>query len=478
MKRIPIFIVLLTFVVSCGPSLETTTVSSDPNELVRNDTSAIETESEADTDDFVHLKLGEITKIHSLDPLFAESNSELRVHNLVYEQLVGINQFGNPSPELARSWNVNDDSTQFTLQLRTDVYFHDSPVFGSGTGRRFTAQDVRFVFERMAKNEVPNFAAYKFSNIRGFNAYHQEQTMIKDPAKQVIKNIEGLKIRNDSTVTFMLTESSDDFLEHLAHPHASIYPRESVPEKVGPIQQATGTGRFMFIQKDENTHLFTTNKNYRGVTPNLNRLDIISGLEERELYQRFAQKDLDALIEVSYPTIEAITDTGGTLLPQFTPIYNLQDSDVEAVHTVHYNESSGQATQVNSLLDSLSTRDLIGQPRWGEVDFLPLELSTATQDQENKTLISSRVQHHNEWVLFNNLANEAAGYGFTFSVTPSLAPASNTTFTTLPYANTTPVIHWKAPVYILSHVSVERLKIQNYPWELNLTSIQITEDSQ
>ncbi|MAO63432.1 MAG: hypothetical protein CL666_00375 [Balneola sp.] len=478
MKRISIFIVLLTFVVSCGPSLETTTVSSDPAELLSIDTSRVETETDAAADDFVHLKLGEISKIHSLDPLFAESNSEHRVHNLVYEQLVGTNQLGNPSPELAHRWDVNNDSTQFTLQLRTDIYFHDSPVFGSGTGRRFTAQDVRFAFERMAMNEVPDWAAQLFSDIRGFNAFHKEQTLIKDPAKRVIGSIEGLKVRNDSTVIFILNESSDDFLERLAHPYASIYPRESIPAKVGPIQQAAGTGRFKFIQKNDNTHLFTTNKNYRGVTPRLNRLDIVSGLDERELYQRFARKDLDVLIEVSFPTIQTITDSSGTLLPQFIPIYKLQNSEVEAVHAVYYNESARQEAQVNNLLDSLSATELIGQPRWGDVEFLPLESNSAAGNQENRSLVSSRIQHHNEWVLFNNLANAAAGYGFTFTVTPSLAPATYTTFTTLPFVNTTPVIRWRAPVFVLSHASVEGLNIQHFPWELNLTSLQLVEAGQ
>lgn len=467
-----LFFAISFLIVSCGSSLETTTVNSDPAELLDNDTTTATSEDEID--DFIHLKLGEIAPVYSLDPLFAESNSELRTNNLVYEQLIGLNQLGNPAPELANSWEVNADSTQFTLHLRTDIYYYDSSVFSSGSGRRITAKDVRFIFERMADNKVPDFAANMFDDIRGFNAYHNEQTLIKDPEKRVLENIEGLRIQNDSTLVFYLKNSSSDFLMRLAHPYASVYPEESVPE-TGPIVRAAGTGRFKFIQKNDNTLLFAINENYRGVTPDLNRLDIVSGLDERDLYQEFARKNLDALVEVSIPTLRTITDPPGSLIDQFNPIYRLENTGITTTYTVFYNRVSDQSNSVNTLLDSLDAGRLIGNEAWGNVQFYPLENTSV--NTEDRQLAATHLQNHNERMLFNNLASASASLGFSFSVSPSFAPSSTTTFTTLPYADTTPVIRWEAPVFILSHRNIQGIRLQNYAWEMNLTSVEVSEDS-
>jgi len=470
------FFVIALFVVSCGPSLETTTVRTDTSELFNTDTTTVETANE--TDEFIQLKLGEVAPIHSLDPLFAETNSELRVNNLIYEQLIGMNQWGDPAPELAQSWDVNNDSTEFTLHLRTDIYYHDSPVFDSGTGRRFSARDVRYAFERMADNDVPDFAAQKYGDIRGFEAYHKEQTLIKNPAQRVIPSIEGLKTPNDSTVTFILERSSGDFLQRLMHPYASMYPAESVPNEIGPIQRAAGTGRFAFIQKNDNAHLFTVNENYRGVTPKLSRLDIISGLDERDLYQNFARNDLDALIEVSFPTLQTITDSTNSLIPQFQPIYKLQKSKVTATHIIYYNEESKQSHQVNALFVSVDTSTLLGNSAWGSIRFYPIEETSLETKQNNQQLVATHLQHHNERILFNNLASASSRYGYPFAITATSAPTPSTTFTTLPYPDTIPILRWEAPIYVLSHNSVNDIQISHKPWELDLVSVTISEDEQ
>ncbi|MDR9416687.1 MAG: ABC transporter substrate-binding protein [Gracilimonas sp.] len=460
---------------SCGPSLETTTVQTETSELLGNpDSVAVASDDE---EEFVQVSLGEIAPIHSLDPLFATSDSELRINNLVYEQLIGIDQFGNPVPELAKRWEVNEDSTQFIFHLRTDIYFHDSQVFGAGNGRRFIAEDVKFIFERMASDDVPAFTANRFSDIRGFNAYHREQTLIKDPSKRVIESIEGLRVRNDSTVVFFMSKPASDLLKRLAHPQASVYAKESIPEKPGAIQQAAGTGRFQLVKKDGNTIILTVNSDYRGVIPSLNRLDIVSGLEERDLYQDFARRDLDGLIEVSYPTLKTITDSTAQLIDQFTPMYQLLNSGVHTMHTVYFNRESGQAKQVNRLLRSLNTIHLLRSTNWGEVTLDTLEITGAYEQKSIEQFVATQNEHFNARMLFNNLASESAAKGFSFTMNASYAPTRFTTFTSLNYEGTIPVIQWQAPIFILLHRNISGVNIENSPWELDLTSIKVSGDS-
>ncbi len=68
----------------------------------------------------------------------------------------GMNPFADPykiqvEPDLAESWEVNADATQFTFHLRKGVKFHNvAPV----NGREFTSDDVKASFERYAASGV------------------------------------------------------------------------------------------------------------------------------------------------------------------------------------------------------------------------------------------------------------------------------------------------------------------------------------
>ncbi len=60
----------------------------------------------------------------------------------------------NPTPYLARSWEISDDRTEITFFLRDDVYWHD--------GHPTTAHDVAFTFEtvRNPDSGYPNLAFF------------------------------------------------------------------------------------------------------------------------------------------------------------------------------------------------------------------------------------------------------------------------------------------------------------------------------
>lgn len=470
MNKYILLLISLSFLLSCGRELDTVTVRSDTDELFKApDTTS--TSPDSISDEFVHIKLGEIATIESLDPLFATSNSEFRINHLIYEGLTGLNDAGNASPELARRWEVNSDSTQFTFHLRTNVFFHDSPVFESGTGRRFTAQDVRYVFERMAHSNVPNFTAKTFKDIRGFTAYHHEQTYVKDPAKRVLKTIEGIKVRNDSTVVIFTNKPASDLLTRLAHPRASIYPRESVPGGAGPIQQASGTGRYSYIQKDGNIRMLTVNDDYRGFTPTINRLDIVSGLSQKDLYQEFARQNLDALLEVGTSTLLTIADSTGNLLRQFYQDYDLERSSVQTNFTLYFNRNSGQAGPANELLSEIDPKGLVGPNAYGTISLFPVD-TALNESATNRQLVATQSNHPEVRYLLDKLATVAAGHNFSFSMSASYAPSDETTFTDLPYPDTQKYLNWEAPIYILSRSNFSGLKIETTPWNLDLISVR------
>ncbi|HET8864177.1 MAG TPA: ABC transporter substrate-binding protein [Gracilimonas sp.] len=471
MKKYIVFLLPLFIVISCGKGPETVIVKSGASDLFTPSDSVF-TQADTSADDFVHVKLGEIAPIESLDPLFASSNSEWRIIDLVYDGLISIDENGNISPALAQRWTANNNSTQFTFNLKTDVHFHDSPVFESGVGRKFVASDVKYIFERMADNDVPDLTANQFKNIRGFSSFHNEQTYVKDPARRVISSIEGIQVRNDSTVVFNLSESSPEFLELLAHPMASIYPKESVPPSNGPIQLAAGTGPFQFIQKEGNTHLLTVYEDHFESIPDINRLDIVSGLNEKDLFQQFAKNTIDAIIEVGPETMVTIADSSGNLLQSYYQDYTLQQSPAFSEYEFYYNKNSGQAGQTNRFISSIEDTSLIPSPALGTISTNRVD-TTSAENSDGSGFVITHTQHPFELFLLDDLAPIANQMDISFSMNPSYAISDETTFSTRLFPDTQKFMTWKTPIYILNHNSVSGITLGQNPWSLDVSDLTI-----
>jgi peptide/nickel transport system substrate-binding protein len=82
----------------------------------------------------------------TLDAPVPNSDAQSRLLNSVLEPLVWQPESGVFEPGLATSWEVNEDATEFTFQLRDDVIFHD--------GTPFNAEAVKVSFDRVADPEL------------------------------------------------------------------------------------------------------------------------------------------------------------------------------------------------------------------------------------------------------------------------------------------------------------------------------------
>lgn len=470
MNKLILFLLTFLVVTSCGKGPETVTVNPDTSELFTPADSAVTPD---DDDEFIHIKIGESAKINSLDPLFAQSESEWRIIHLIYETLVRLDKNGNPAPGLARRWTVNSDSTQFTFHLRTNAYFHNAPFFEGNTGRRVVASDIKYIFDRMAKGNVPNFVADHFNDILGFSPYHTEQTFIKNPDQRVYSTIEGIRAQNDSTVVFLLNSPSDNLLERLAHPMTSVYPKESIRSQNKPIQQAVGTGAFRMIQKEGQTHLLTLNNNYPGTQPNINRLDIISGLDERDLFQEFARTNLNALIQLGPSSLLTVADSTGALLENYYQNYALINTGVTANFPLYFNKNSGQSDQLNEVISELDPQAILYSPALGSISIDSVEASGSANTSEASPFIVTQTDHPFYMFLFNKTAVHISELNYSFSMSASYAMSDKTTFSTLPYPNTERFLNWESPVYILTHTNVSGIKINHHPWNLDLSELKL-----
>lgn len=469
MKNLYLKGLCLTVVLAgCGKSTETIVV--DDSGLLPgtgNKQETFEIRDSEPVDDFQQITLGEVEAITSLDPLFAQSNSELRAVNLVYDGLIGLDENGTVTPALAANWSVSRDSLRYTMRLRNDIFYHNSTVFTSGLGRKVKAGDIEQCFLRMGSVLVPDYAASMFSVIKGFEAFHSEQTFVKDPAKRVLKSIEGLETPNDSTIVFNLIKKDPEFLAKLAHPRASIYPNESFSRSPGPLSRPVGTGPFYYVRRQDNTLILASNNDYYQEVVVPDRVDIISGVSESDLFQRFARDEIQALIEIGPKTIETSVDENGELSPSYISSFRLSKPDIKITFPLYFNNDSEQ-TQIKNYILDLTESDILPDVKLGNI-----RITTNGSSVDSLTTSSFQAAHTKnpfELFLLDLLAKKLSMndseliLNSSYAITPEIVLATST------FEGAELLLEWNAPFYILSDQNFSGISVIQYPWNISITS--------
>jgi peptide/nickel transport system substrate-binding protein len=109
------------------------------------------------------LSYGEYGRTTTLDPITSNEMISLRLTELIFNGLAGINEKQEIVPELAEKWDCSADSRTYTFFLRKGVMWH--PKDG-GEPKPFTADDVIFTYKIMMhpKTITPLKVRYEFIN--------------------------------------------------------------------------------------------------------------------------------------------------------------------------------------------------------------------------------------------------------------------------------------------------------------------------
>lgn len=468
--RISTIIVIAVLFLACGKSAEVTIID-DSSGILPSENGESQRNKTIVQDDFTVLKIGEVNEIRTLDPLFAASSSEYRILSLVYNGLTRLSEDGAVQGALAKKWTVSRDSLRYTFTLRDNVFYHSDSRFSSGIGRQVAPEDIIANFERMASILVPDNAADMFSNIQGFNAFHLEQTHIKIPSDRTIESIEGINSSNDSTLVIQLAKKDNTFLEKLAHPVASIYPKESLPVDKSPISNPIGTGVYYLAQKRANLLILASNEDHFLNQEVPTRIDVTHGKKESELFQDFAKGELDALIEISAGTIIQVTDTAGNLDPIYESVFTINDSKVYNNVNLFYNPDSGNPSLYAFFGDS--NRSLISfEPALGKV------MMNDNQQQQDSliknTAYIAYTENPDEVFLIDTIAQKLASKGINVVMSSSYAVTDEVTFSSTYFPNAQPTIVWEKPVYILSKTNISGITISDKPWNISFDGVNIS----
>ena len=159
----------------------------------------------------------------------------------IYNRIVEFERGGTKVvPGLAEKWEISEDGTVYTFNLRRGVKWHN-------TGRSFkptrdlNADDILFTMERMWKEDHPFFKVT--------SSNHSYFTDMGFP--KLLKSIEKV---DDHTIRITLNQPEAPFLSNLAMPFAAVQSKEyadamlkaGTPERID--QEPIGTGPFYLLQ--------------------------------------------------------------------------------------------------------------------------------------------------------------------------------------------------------------------------------------
>ena len=123
------------------------------------------------------LSYGEYGRPATLDPITSNEMISLRLTELIFNGLVGINEKQEIVPELAERWERSSDGRTYTFTLRKDVTWH--PREGEEQ-KSFTADDVIFTYKIMMhpKTITPLKVRYEFiDTVEKLNDYTVKFTL-------------------------------------------------------------------------------------------------------------------------------------------------------------------------------------------------------------------------------------------------------------------------------------------------------------
>lgn len=248
--------------------------------------------------------------ITSLDPAYCRNTENIWAVNQLFNGLVQMDKNLKVQPCIAKSWEIDSTGTTYTFHLRTDVYFHDSPVFPEGKGRKISAHDFAYSFKRITDPDIASPGAWIFNYV------------VKSEEEYYL----GFNAVNDSTFQIFLREPFPPFLGILTMQYCSVVPEEASEEygedfRMNPV----GTGPFMFKNWKEGAKLvLVKNPNYFEFDedkrlPYLDAVSISFVKERQVAFLDFLQGKYDFVssLEAMASYKDEVLDPGGELQAKY-----------------------------------------------------------------------------------------------------------------------------------------------------------------
>ena len=235
------------------------------------------------------LRVGLAARNLTLDPAIHLTAVDISITQATYDNLIMIQPDLSVKPELARSWEANEDFTSYTFHLRRGVKFHH--------GKDFKAEDVVYTFDRLLDPELDSAARVPFS---------------------VIEEIVAV---DDYTVRFDLVGPNSLFLDSLSIYQARILPSEIDGVKL-PINTDRfasgefGSGPFILVEHliGERSTMVRNPDYWQQGFPYLDEIVLVSIREPAARQLALEAGDVDIVFQLEFSTVAALDANPDTVV--------------------------------------------------------------------------------------------------------------------------------------------------------------------
>lgn len=227
-------------------------------------------------------RYNEFSNITSLDPAYAKDQANIWACNQLFNGLLQLDDSLKIRPCIAKSWQIDPSGKTYTFFLRQDVYFHDHHGFKEGKGRKVTAKDFVFSFNRLLNPDLASPGVWVFSKVAKQGGDHAFIAL------------------NDSTLQITLSEPFPPFAGILTMIYCSVVPEEIITlAGLDFRKNPVGTGPFRFKTWKENVKLvLVKNEHYfekdAGQSlPYLDAVAITFLIDKQSAFLEFVKGNLD-----------------------------------------------------------------------------------------------------------------------------------------------------------------------------------------
>lgn len=221
-------------------------------------------------------------------PLSTYSLENQRVLTPIFEPLLRVDIHSNKViPNIAKRFHVSKDGKTIELIIRDDVYFH-ADKYNDDEAEKLKIEDVKFSLEfACSGNKLNQLGHILTGKIVGSKKF-QNASKTSFPKK----GVEGIDIKNDSTLVIHLTKAYNNFIELLSHPNIVMLSKKAYDFYGESIKyHPVGTGPFMLKSHNDKQVVLARNDAYWKKDEFGNQLPFLS--EIRILNQNLAEKEGD-----------------------------------------------------------------------------------------------------------------------------------------------------------------------------------------
>lgn len=257
--------------------------------------------------DPVDIVEGGLREPRTLNPILVDDPLSEELSGLIFSGLTRINpDSGEPEPDFAQDWEVNDERTVYTFTIREDLRWHD--------GQLVTAQDVEFTFELMMdfRTRSPRYS-------------------------RIVERVTAVEALDTRTVQVRLISPYAPFLSTIAtfgivpqHLLMNVLPDELVAHPFG-ISTAVGTGPFQFaVWTRGDQIIFEANRQHHSQPPTFDRYVYRLAPDAETLASQLEQGTVDwaRITPEQYDDVQGLSDVDLVGIPGYEMISVVLQLDV------------------------------------------------------------------------------------------------------------------------------------------------------